>query len=239
LPECGVISEGITLPLFGGWGGASTIAHQQLPGIQPTTPKPDSKEYRKIIAWLRWEMGATQASRPLGGVGAVCEMSKSTSHTSRFKRSAMMCGTRLRLRINHAVLRHNLAYPDMRLKPTHPSCLRPESFKLLLFMFASAMMCVAVVSCDDRNAKLSEQFAPTTGLLDRGEILERLETGALIGISSEELIKLCGVSRNTDKYPEFEYKTVIGVCDGYAPDKQWLLVHLEGGRVVQAKIDCD
>ena len=109
----------------------------------------------------------------------------------------------------------------------------------LCISLALALLLSFLPGCRDSVSERSKKYVTLTGSLTREEILSRIEDGSLIGLSRKELISLCGDPQETDKYPNYSYKVVIGICDGYAPDYQWLLANIESDHVVAVALDCD
>lgn len=98
---------------------------------------------------------------------------------------------------------------------------------------------ILMSSCSKSTEKLSRELVPLSGELSREEILSSVDDGSLIGIGVEDLHRLCGEPENTGKFPEYDYHLVIGVCDSYAPEYQWLLVRIIDAQVVSVDLDCD
>lgn len=96
-----------------------------------------------------------------------------------------------------------------------------------------------LAACSDTSSNGASGPVQLTGSLSRDEIILRVADGSFIGMPEASLAGLCGTPTTTDKYPDVEYKLVIGVCDGYGPAYQWLLVDIEAGTVVDARLDCD
>lgn len=96
---------------------------------------------------------------------------------------------RVRLQVQRSH-RHGAAIPCKRGSRNKP--MKRSAFQIIVFPVLGAIVSVVLMSCDDETERLSAQFAATTGLLSRTEILDRVKSGAFVSISADELTQLCG-----------------------------------------------